>query len=62
MDVLVRNKRNALLADSDTEVLPDRWASRGGAQQNEWTNYRQALRDMPANTADPKNPTWPDKP
>ena len=62
MDILVRGKRNALLADSDTEVLPDRWASMGGPKQTEWTNYRQALRDMPANTADPKNPTWPDKP
>ena len=62
MDVLVRNKRNALLADSDTEVLPDRWASMGGAKQTEWTNYRQALRDLPENTADPKNPSWPEKP
>ena len=62
MDVLVRDKRNALLVESDTEVFPDRWASMVGAKQTEWTNYRQALRDLPANTADPKNPTWPTKP
>ena len=24
--------------------------------------YRQALRDLPANTSDPANPTWPTKP
>jgi len=24
--------------------------------------YRQALRDLPANTADPANPVWPTKP
>tara|TARA_R100000742_G_C4244662_1_gene63775 strand:- start:36 stop:419 length:384 start_codon:yes stop_codon:yes gene_type:complete len=29
---------------------------------NEWKNYRQALRDLPANTSDPDNPTWPTKP
>ena len=28
----------------------------------EWATYRQTLRDLPANTADPSNPTWPTKP
>jgi len=27
-----------------------------------WATYRQALRDLPANTADPANPSWPTKP
>ena len=27
-----------------------------------WKTYRQALRDLPANTSDPSNPTWPTKP
>jgi len=27
-----------------------------------WSNYRKALRDLPANVADPANPTWPEKP
>ena len=27
-----------------------------------WKTYRQALRDLPANTSDPANPTWPTKP
>ena len=29
---------------------------------SDWQTYRQTLRDLPANTADPKNPTWPTKP
>jgi hypothetical protein len=27
-----------------------------------WMDYRQALRDLPANTVDPANPVWPVKP
>ena len=27
-----------------------------------WKTYRQALRDLPSNTSDPANPTWPTKP
>ncbi len=28
----------------------------------EWKTYRQALRDLPANTTDWRNPTYPTKP
>ena len=31
-------------------------------QKTAWATYRQALRDVPANTEDPKNPVWPAKP
>ena len=27
-----------------------------------WQTYRQALRDLPATTADPANPSWPSSP
>ena len=27
-----------------------------------WLDYRQALRDLPANTVDPFNPIWPQEP
>jgi hypothetical protein len=27
-----------------------------------WLDYRQALRDLPANTTDPENPVWPTPP
>lgn len=32
------------------------------AKRLEWSVYRQALRDLPANTVDPANPTWPTEP
>jgi len=53
----LRVQRNKLLSESDWTQLPD-------AQVNAaaWATYRQALRDLPANTADPANPVWPTKP
>lgn len=52
----LRAERDRLLAETDWWVLPDRTAT------TEQLAYRQALRDLPANTADPANPVWPDKP
>ena len=52
----IRLKRNQLLSETDWWVLPDRTAT---AEQ---LAYRQALRDLPANTTDPANPVWPVKP
>ena len=53
----LRAKRNQLLAETDYLGLPDLgWFSA------EMTAYRQALRDLPANTTDPANPVWPTKP
>ena len=51
----LRTKRNQLLADTDW------WVTRGSITEAQ-TNYRQALRDLPANTADPADPTWPTQP
>jgi len=53
----LRAKRNQLLAETDYLGLPDL-----GGFSAEMTAYRQALRDLPANTADPANPVWPTKP
>lgn len=39
----------------------DWWVTRGSITEAQ-TNYRQALRDLPGNTADPANPTWPTVP
>jgi len=55
-----RETRNALLAASDWTQTPDSPLSE--TQQQSWRDYRQALRDLPANTTDPANPTWPTKP
>ena len=52
----LREKRNQLLAETDYFALYDVTMS------DEMQTYRQALRDLPANTSDPANPTWPTKP
>ena len=52
----LRTKRNELLAETDYLALSDR------AMTAEMTAYRQALRDLPANTTDPANPVFPTKP
>jgi len=53
----LRTERNARLAETDYLGLPDL-----GGFSAEMTAYRQALRDLPANTTDPANPVWPTKP
>ena len=55
---LLRIERDRLLAESDWRDLP----SYPSADQAAWRNYRQQLRDLPANTEDTSNPTWPTKP
>tara|TARA_R100001163_G_scaffold64360_1_gene58387 strand:+ start:1681 stop:1941 length:261 start_codon:yes stop_codon:yes gene_type:complete len=53
---VLRKKRNSLLKETD-------WMANSDVTMTDaWKNYRQALRDLPANTADPKNPTYPTKP
>jgi len=52
----LRDKRNKLLTESDW------WASSDLTITQAQKDYRIALRDLPANTADPANPTWPTKP
>jgi hypothetical protein len=54
--VLLREKRDQLLVDTDWWAVADR------TMTDEERTYRQALRDLPANTADPANPVWPTKP
>ena len=54
--VELREERNRRLAETDYLALSDVTLS------SEMTTYRQALRDLPANTTDPANPVWPTKP
>ena len=51
----VRAQRDELLAASDTMALADRIT-------DEWRVYRQALRDIPAQSGFPTNVTWPTEP
>jgi hypothetical protein len=53
----LRAERDRLLAASDWTVLSDSPTSTAA-----WKTYRQALRDLPANTTDPSNPVWPTPP
>ena len=55
---LLRIERNQLLTASDWRATIDYQ----GTRQSEWLTYRQALRDLPANTEDASNPTWPTPP
>ena len=51
----VRAQRDTLLAVSDSMALADRITA-------DWTTYRQALRDVPAQAGFPTNVTWPTAP
>ena len=54
----LRDRRNGFLAECDWtqgKDIPD-------SVSIPWATYRQALRDMPANTQDPTRPVWPTKP
>ena len=52
----LRKERNKRLAETDYLALSD------ATLTDEMRTYRQALRDLPANTTDPANPVWPEKP
>ena len=49
-----------MLEQSDWTVLPD--CPLSDSKVAEWKTYRQTLRDLPANTTDWANPTYPDTP
>ena len=53
----LRNRRDALLAACDWRVVPDApWDTAP------WIAYRQALRDLPDVTTDPRAVVWPVQP
>lgn len=54
---LLRSVRDSLLSSTDWTQIQD-----APVNQTEWATYRQALRDLPANTTDPSSPTWPTQP
>ena len=56
----VRGKRNSLLSESDWIVTKS--LETGVGISTDWKTYRQALRDLPANTTDWANPPWPTEP
>ena len=56
----LRNERDDLLLFSDFTQLADTGLT--DSKKAEWVTYRKSLKDLPANTRDPANPTWPTKP
>ena len=56
----LRVKRDELLAASDWVVVKAQEA--GEDVPSAWVTYRTALRNLPAATSDPANPTWPTAP
>ena len=56
----LRYNRDKKLAETDWVVTKAN--ETGVAESEAWKTYRQALRDLPSNTTDPFNPTWPTKP
>ena len=50
-------RRDELLQASDWTQVPD-----APVDHAAWATYRQELRDLPANTPDPRNVVWPTPP
>lgn len=53
----LRKTRWQLLVSSDWTQVPD-----APVDAAAWAVYRQQLRDLPANTTDPRNVVWPEPP
>ena len=56
----MRRKRDGLLHETDWVITMHK--ELGTNIPSAWKDYRKALRDLPANTSDPTNVTWPTKP
>lgn len=56
----LRAERDRRLTECDWTMLPD--APITADQRAAWTAYRQQLRDLPENTANPLQPVWPQQP
>lgn len=57
---MLRHFRNRRLAMCDWTQVTD--VALDATTVTAWQTYRQALRDLPATTADPANPSWPSSP
>jgi len=50
----LRTKRTFLLAETDYIEMPTKWSTLTAEKQTEWSTYRNALRDLPANYPTPE--------
>lgn len=58
----VRERRDEFLKSSDKYALVDVWNTMDSAKQEEWAVYRQKLRDIPQEYADPDLVIFPEVP
>jgi len=59
----LRNERDRLLSATDFMMTQDYYTNEMSVQERtDVTTYRTELRDLPDDTTDPHNPTWPTKP
>ena len=56
----LREERNRKLVNSDWISI--KASDDGTTTPAEWKTYRKALRDLPADTSDPTDVTWPTEP
>ena len=61
-DEVKKNQFKSLRRERDEKLDDTDWWVMRGSMTDAQTAYRQALRDLPANTADPSNITWPEEP
>jgi hypothetical protein len=60
MKKTTHKERNKRLSETDYLLCVDYPIS--AEMKQKWLDYRQTLRDLPANTQDPLNPTFPETP
>jgi hypothetical protein len=58
----IRTKRDTLLKNSDTHILPDKWEEMDSTTKQAWSTYRQQLRDIPQSFNTPEVVIWPTNP
>jgi len=59
-DVSRRMQRDKLIKETDWIVV--KYLDVGGSIPQEWSDYRQSLRDVPEQSGFPDNVDWPEKP
>jgi len=60
----VRDERDTILVGEVDPIVSNslRWNDMSDTKRTEWTNYRQALLDIPEQSGFPNDITWPTKP
>lgn len=55
----IRSERDVILSTTIDKINSVRWASLTASQKTAWTNYRQALLDIPEQPGFPESVEWP---